>query len=107
ANGPRPPRIAGVEIKAPAGGQLFVDDLAVVPGIAAAGDERWATAKRAELPGAFAEDFEATPYGLLVADADWRSVDGPVSALVSPAGAAATAPAPSDAGNAFAGGTGF
>jgi DNA-binding beta-propeller fold protein YncE len=104
--GARPLRIAGVELSASAGGQLFVDDLTIVPGVAGAGDERWAAAKRAELPGGFAEDFEATPYGLLVADAEWRTVDGPVSALASPAGAAGAPAPPVDAGNAFDGGHG-
>ena len=106
AGGPHPLRFAGIELRVPAGGQLFVDDLSIVPGVAGPGDERWAAAKRSELAGGFEEDFEATPYGLLVADADWRTIEGPVSALASPAGAAGAAAPPPDAGNVFDGGHG-
>jgi len=105
AAAPRPPRIAGIEIAAQTGGQVFVDDLAVAPGIAAPGNQRWAQLRQGEIPGVF-EDFEATPYGLLAPDDEWRRVDGPVSALASPSGAARAEAAPPNAGNAFDGGRG-
>jgi DNA-binding beta-propeller fold protein YncE len=105
-SGPRPLRIAGIELRAPAGGQTFVDDIDLVPGIAPPGDDRWVAAKRRESPDLFGEDFEATPYGLLTAAGEWRAVDGPVSALASPAAAAHAPPPPADSGNAFDGGRG-
>jgi sugar lactone lactonase YvrE len=107
ASGPLPLRVAGIELSAPAGAQFLVDDVAIVAGPAVPGDARWAAVRRAEVPGVF-EDFEATPYGTLAADGEWRSVAGPVSALVSPAGVARAAAetAPASAGNAFDGGHG-
>jgi DNA-binding beta-propeller fold protein YncE/4-amino-4-deoxy-L-arabinose transferase-like glycosyltransferase len=106
AAGSQPLRIAGIELLAPAGGQLFVDDLTVVPGLAPPGDARWAAARRGELSDAFDEDFEAVPYGSLAAGAVWSRVEGAVSALGSPSGAAPEAASPDDAGNAFDGGRG-
>jgi DNA-binding beta-propeller fold protein YncE len=95
-----PLRIAGAEISAPAGEHLFVDDLAIVPGLVRPGAALWAEAKNA-----FHEDFETLPYGLIAADAEWRRVEGPVSALASPAAEQAAAPA-ANGGNAFDGGHG-
>jgi DNA-binding beta-propeller fold protein YncE len=54
----------------------------------------------------FWEDFEALPFGLLAVDRDWRRVEGPVSALVSPAHEAHAEAAPVAGGNAFDGGHG-
>ena len=48
AGGARPPRIAGLALSAPAGGRFFVDDVTVVPGLAAPGDSRWAEARAPE-----------------------------------------------------------
>jgi DNA-binding beta-propeller fold protein YncE len=106
AAGPHPLRIAGVELIASAGGQLFVYDLTVMPGLALPGDARWAAARRGELSDVFDEDFEALPYGALAAGAVWSRVEGSVSALASPSGAAAEEAPPADAGNAFDGGRG-
>jgi len=105
--GARPARIAGIELRAPADGQTFIDDVAVVPGIAPHGDTRWEAARRRESSQVFGEDFEATPYGLLAAGGDWQSIAGPVATLASPAAAASHAAAPPvDAANAFDGGRG-
>jgi DNA-binding beta-propeller fold protein YncE/4-amino-4-deoxy-L-arabinose transferase-like glycosyltransferase len=103
--GQRPLRIAGIEIDAPAGAAMYVDDVAVVPGRAAPGDERWAAA-RANAAGTFWEDFETLPFGLLSAGGEWRHVEGPVSALGSPAHGARAEAAPVAGGNAFDGGHG-
>ena len=106
-NGARPPRIAGFELRAPAGGQTFVDDVAIVPGIAPRDDPRWDAARRRESARVFGEDFEATPYGLLAAGGEWQRIAGPVSALASPAAAAShDQVATIDGGNAFDGGRG-
>ena len=106
AVGPSPLRVAGVELMAPAGGELFVDDLTVMAGLAPPGDAQWAAARRGELSDVFDEDFEALPYGSLAPGAVWPRVEGSVSALASPSGATAEAAPPADAGNAFDGGRG-
>ena len=106
AAGPRPPRIAGFEIDVPARAAMFVDDVAVVPGHAGPSDDHWAAARRNDTPGMFWEDFETLPFGLLAADGDWRRVEGPVSALVSPAHEAHAQAEPVAGGNAFDGGHG-
>jgi DNA-binding beta-propeller fold protein YncE/4-amino-4-deoxy-L-arabinose transferase-like glycosyltransferase len=103
ARGTRPLSIAGLQLAAPAGSEFFIDDLAVIPGLVKAGSEGQAAAT---IDGAFQEDFETTPYGLVAPDAQWRRVDGPVSALTSPAAVARAAAAPPEAGNAFDGGHG-
>jgi DNA-binding beta-propeller fold protein YncE len=103
ARGTRPLRIAGIQLAAPAGSEFYIDDLAVIPGLVKAGSEGQAAAT---IEGAFQEDFETIPYGLVATDAQWRRVDGPVSALTSPAAAARAAAPPPEAGNAFDGGHG-
>jgi hypothetical protein len=106
AAGPRPPRIAGVALSAPAGGQFFIDDLAVLPGQAAPGDSRWAAVR---VPGAtevFGEDFETTPYGQLGAGGGWHSASGPLAVLHGPEAPAHAAAPPPEAGDAFDGGHG-
>jgi DNA-binding beta-propeller fold protein YncE len=106
ASGSQALRIAGIELRAPAGGRTFVDDIAILPGVAAADDGRWGLARRRDSAEVFGEDFETTPYGLLAAGVEWRSIDGTVSALASPKGGAQAAAAPATAANAFDGGHG-
>ncbi len=102
-------RIAGIALSTPPGTRLYVDDLAVAPGLLAFDEARWSAIRQGSVLNAFEEDFEATPYGLLVAGADWRTVTGPVSALASPAPRGdgnGTGGAPEASGNAFDGGRG-
>ncbi|MDX2166139.1 MAG: glycosyltransferase family 39 protein [Deltaproteobacteria bacterium] len=99
--------LSGVSLSAPAGQRFYLDDLLVVAGVLAPDAEQWQAAARP--PGAFDDDFEATPLGLLTAGGDWRTVVGPLAALASPAPHASGAPpaaSPGEGGNAFDGGPG-
>jgi sugar lactone lactonase YvrE len=97
----------GIEVSAPAGVRFYVDDLLALPGRLAPDAAQWHAAERPD--GAFVEDFEATPLGLLAAGGDWPALAGPLSALASPApqeAALVAAPPGGESGNAFDGGHG-
>ena len=100
-------RLAGIAVSAPPGARFYLDDVIALPGAVAPDAKRWHASERPA--GAFDEDFEAAPLGLLAAAGDWSAVDGALSALASPARRAADQTAvavPADAGNAFDGGHG-
>ena len=99
-------RLTGMVISAPPGTRLFVDDVAAAPGLLKANEAQWSPSGRAAGLNVFEDDFESTPFGLVSPGPQWRNIRGPVSALASPSGDAATDAAPTEGGNAFDGGQG-